>query len=93
MMQPVYWGFLDSGLGWLENNIEASLNLAYCLDEMDQKIPHFEALFASFLYLAHGQRCAAKLAGYFYPRQQYARALFSGMSRHFAAGRKITMVF
>ena len=72
----IFQGFLDSGLGWLENNIEASLNLAYCLDEMDQKNSALQALFASFLYAEPRAEVCCEIGRIFLSRQQYARSIF-----------------
>ena len=88
----IFRDFLEEGQGWIENKIEACLNLASAWMRWGKRILHFNRYFPVFTMRLPGQKSAAKSAGYFYPGSN-TRSLFFGMNRRFAAGRKKTRVF
>lgn len=68
--------FLDSGAGWMEDNIAACRELASCLLALGEPDRALRAMYRSFCYdLPRAETCCQ--IGYFYKEQaQYARAAF-----------------
>ena len=67
--------FLE-GDGWVENKIEACLNLAECLGRMGRRKEGVQALFRSFLYdQPRGEACF-ELGRYFQEEKKWEQAVF-----------------
>ncbi len=69
-------GFLDSGMGWVENNIDACADLSNCYAEIGDHDAALQALFLSFAYAAPRAEICCKIGGHFMERQQYHIAIF-----------------
>lgn len=72
----VFQGFLDSGRGWVENNIEACLNLAACLERLGRSGEAFSALLRSFRFGEPRAEVCCELGHFFFRRGEYAPARF-----------------
>lgn len=67
--------FLE-GNGWVENKIEACLNLARCYQKLGRHQDRVNALFKSFLYAAPRGEACFELGRYFQEREQWKEAVF-----------------
>lgn len=72
----IFRDFLEGGLGWIENKIEACLNLAYCLDALGKKDSALQSLFSSFHYAAPRAEICCEIGRIFLSREQYSLAVF-----------------
>lgn len=72
----VFQKFLDSGRGWVENNIEACLNLAACLQRLGQSEEAFSALLRSLRFGEPRAEVCCELGHFFFRREEYAPARF-----------------
>lgn len=72
----VYESFLDSGLGWLENNIDACRYLSYCYYSLN--LPHkaLKSLFASFSYDLPRAEVCCDLGKHYMNRKDYPKAAY-----------------
>lgn len=68
--------FLTSKKGWIENNIEACLNLAKCYKEIKNKDKFLESLFRSFKYDIPRAEICCEIGKYFSNENQYEIAIF-----------------
>ncbi|MCI8950593.1 MAG: glycosyltransferase [Lachnospiraceae bacterium] len=72
---PVLEQFLE-GNGWVENKIEACLNLARCFRALGRKQDGINALVKSFLYAAPRGEACFELGRYFQEQEQWREAVF-----------------
>ena len=72
----IFRDFLEEGQGWIENKIEACLNLAYCLDALGKKDSALQSLFSSFHYAAPRAEICCEIGRIFLSREQYSLAVF-----------------
>lgn len=68
--------FLESGLGWREDNIAACGELARCLLELGRREEAFLALARSFLYDVPRAELCCQIGYFFKEQREYARAAF-----------------
>ena len=68
--------FLDSGVGWMENQIEACRQLAYCYYRLDMEKEALQALFRSFVYDTPRAEICCDIGRHFFDRQQMQLAIF-----------------
>lgn len=68
--------FLDSGRGWVENEIEACLNLSACLLRLGRSEDAFTALVRSFRFGMPRAEICCELGRFFSDRGDYATARF-----------------
>jgi len=66
--RETYGRFLDTGRGWVEDNIQASLKLADCCRRLNDEQTEFQALCRSFLYDRPRGECCYLLGEYFLNR-------------------------
>lgn len=69
-------GFLDSGRGWVENNISACQDLAVCYQATAEPEKALAALCRSFRYDAPRAEVLCAIGQYFLDRAQYPSAVF-----------------
>lgn len=74
--EAAFAGFLASGEGWVENNIEASRFLAYCAYALDRPEAALRALLGSFVYDDPRAETCCDLGRHFLDRGAYRRAAF-----------------
>lgn len=67
--------FLDTGLGWIEDNISACYLLAICYDFSNNKGMIFKSLLRSFEYDAPRAEICCKLGDYYFDSMEYERAI------------------
>ncbi len=71
-----YNRFLDTGLGWMEDNIQACLKLADCYQQLNDSSMVFHSLCRTFLYdRPRGESCY-RLGEYFLQRNQIDQAIY-----------------
>ena len=68
--------FLNEKQGWIENNIEACLNMAKCYRQLDSKEEALSCLFRSFIYDIPRAEICCEIGKYFFQEQQYKKATF-----------------
>lgn len=68
--------FLDSGNGWIENNIEACKILSFCYSETAQIDNALKALFRSFIYASPRAEICCQIGNQFMQTEQYENAIF-----------------
>lgn len=68
--------FLDSGNGWIENNIEACKILSFCYSETAQTDNALKALFRSFIYASPRAEICCQIGNQFMQTEQYENAIF-----------------
>lgn len=68
--------FLDTKEGWIENNIEACLNIAKCYQALDAKENILPSLFRSFQYDVPRAEICCEIGKYFVIEKQYSNAVF-----------------
>lgn len=74
--ERVFSAFLDSGLGWVENQLDACRHLAYCRYAQGRERGALEALLNSFIYdLPRAETCC-DIARHFFDRELYERAAY-----------------
>lgn len=71
----VFEEFLDSGRGWIENNIEACRVLAQCHQALRQPGHALQALLRSFTYDAPRAELCCELGYHFFLKQHYDAAI------------------
>lgn len=73
----IYYGkFLDTGLGWIEDQIAACQKIADCEAASSRSEQEARALFRSFLYDLPRAEVCCRLGGYFADREDYRKAVF-----------------
>lgn len=72
----VYEAFLDSGLGWVENNIDACRYLSYCYYSLELPQKALQSLFTSFCYDLPRAEICCDLGKHYIDRNDYARAAY-----------------
>lgn len=68
--------FLDSGLGWVEDNVSACGELAKCYSMTGDKKKEFAAMTESFLYDTPRAELCCQLGYYFKEQEDYRKAAF-----------------
>ncbi len=68
--------FLDSGNGWVENNISASADLATCYKSINNDFMEITSLLRSFIYDVPRAEICCDIGKYFLERQKYEMAIF-----------------
>ncbi len=68
--------FLEEGRGWLENNIEACRQCAYCWYALGQEDRALEALFSSFVYDTPRAETCCDIGRHFFDRELWDRAAY-----------------
>lgn len=68
--------FLDGGGGWVENEISACKDLAYCYTRLGDGAAALQSLLRSFTYDAPRAELCCELGGYFMDRGEYRTAAF-----------------
>lgn len=68
--------FLDSGKGWIENNIDACRILAYCYYQQNEEEKALLALLRSLSYDAPRAELSCDIGKHFFDRGQYTLAVF-----------------
>ncbi|OUM96299.1 MAG: glycosyl transferase [Thermobacillus sp. ZCTH02-B1] len=71
-----YERFLDTGQGWVEDNIQACLKLAECRRQLGDEQREYQALCRSFLYDRPRGECCYLLGEYFLRRDRVDQAVF-----------------
>nr|WP_307416086.1 glycosyltransferase [Paenibacillus sp. W2I17] len=71
-----YEKFLDTGLGWVEDQIAACQKIADCEAALEHPEQEVTALFRSFAYDLPRAEICCRLGGYFADREDYRKALF-----------------
>ncbi|WP_340014480.1 glycosyltransferase [Paenibacillus sp. FSL K6-1318] len=71
-----YEKFLDTGLGWVEDQIAACQKIADCEAARERPEQEVTALFRSFAYDLPRAEICCRLGGYFADREDYRKALF-----------------
>jgi len=71
-----YERFLDTGRGWVEDNIQACLKLADCWRQLNDERMEFQALCRTFLYDRPRGECCYRLGEYFLNRGRVDQAVF-----------------
>jgi len=71
-----YERFLDTGRGWVEDNIQACLKLADCYRQRKDDRKEFQALCRSFLHDRPRGECCYRLGEYFLDRGKVDQAIF-----------------
>lgn len=72
----IFQTFLDDGLGWIENNIDACRQLAVCLRALGDKPGALRALLRSFEYDAPRAELCCDIGAHFLEQQAYTQAIF-----------------
>ena len=72
----VFCEFLDTGKGWVENNINACLDLSQCYQRLGQKKKVLESLFHSFVFDQPRAEICCEIGSYFLQEQQYQQAIY-----------------
>lgn len=68
--------FLTEGKGWVEDNINACILLAFCFDRLEKPEQSLRALLRSFEYDAPRAQACCKLGYYYKNKADFKRALF-----------------
>ncbi len=68
--------FLDIGMGWIENNIEACRFLAYCFYSLGEPDKALESLLRSFKYDLPRAEVCCDIGKHFFEREFYKIAVF-----------------
>lgn len=71
-----YEKFLDTGLGWVEDQIAACQKIADCEAALKRPEQEVTALFRSFVYDLPRAEICCRLGGYFADREDYRKAIF-----------------
>lgn len=69
-------GFLERGQGWLENNIEACRQCAYCWYALGREDRALRALFLSFTYDTPRAELCCDIGRHFFDRELWDRAAY-----------------
>lgn len=72
----VFEGFLDSGMGWTENVIDACAQCAYCYYNMERGEDALRSLLRSFVYDLPRAELCCDIGRHFFDRKQYHRAIY-----------------
>lgn len=68
--------FLDTNLGWVEDNISACLNLSICYLNIDNKKNSLTSLLKSFEYDTPRAEICCQLGYYYFNDNEYKKAIF-----------------
>lgn len=68
--------FINSGLGWIENNINACQDLANCYFALKNTNLGLQSLFRSFEFDAPRAEICCDIGSYFISREEYNKAVF-----------------
>lgn len=68
--------FLDSGEGWVENNIEACRSLSLCLKHLGKNEESFLALVRSFRYGEPRAEICCDIGGFFFSKENFSTAAY-----------------
>lgn len=68
--------FLDDGQGWVEDNITACIQMAFCYEKLEQPRRSLRALLRSFEYDTPRAKACCKLGYHYKAKADYPRALF-----------------
>lgn len=71
-----YQKFLETGQGWVEDNISACGKLADCYQKLDNIDKQLEYTFKSFIYAAPRAEFCCRLGFYFLGAKQYEQGVF-----------------
>ena len=71
-----FTAFLDEGRGWVENNISACKELAYCQAHLGDAAAALGTLFRSFAYDAPRAEICCEIGRHFFDLGQYGTAVF-----------------
>ena len=72
----VFRNFLDSGKGWVENNINACLDLSQCYQRLGQKQKALESLFYSFIFDRPRAEICCEIGACFLREERYQQAIY-----------------
>ncbi|AFM39682.1 glycosyl transferase [Desulfosporosinus acidiphilus SJ4] len=72
----VYQDFLETGQGWLEDNLSACGKLAECFEKLGQKDKELEYLMKSFEYAIPRAEFCCRLGFYFLEAKKYEQGAF-----------------
>lgn len=72
----VFEAFLNSGQGWIENQLEACRNLAQCYFRLGKPEQAFSALLRSLRYAPPRAELCCELGKFFFDRADYKTAVF-----------------
>ncbi|MCM3786333.1 glycosyltransferase family 2 protein [Neobacillus mesonae] len=70
-----YTRFLDSGNGWVEDNLSACLRLAECEGKLGNKTQELAALLRSFAYAVPRAEACCRVGAYFAERMEWDKAI------------------
>lgn len=68
--------FLEEGKGWIENNISACKDLAFCYYAVQKESDAINSLFRTFIYDTPRAEICCDIGKHFLDRQQYKTAVF-----------------
>ncbi len=71
-----FTAFLDSGLGWVEDNINACSELGKCYLEINQSVKALESYFRSFAYDKPRAELCCQIGYYYQNKEDYKSAAF-----------------
>ena len=72
----VFERFLSEGRGWVENNIDACCQCAYCHEQLDHPEAALAVLFRSFSYDRPWAEVCCELGRWFFQRERYGQAAY-----------------
>lgn len=72
----VYQEFLNTGQGWVEDNLSACAKLAECYKRLGEKDKELECILKSFAYAAPRAEGCCRLGFYFLSEKQYEKSIF-----------------
>ena len=72
----VFERFLDEGRGWLENNIDACCQCAYCYERIEQPEKALQSLLRSFTYDRPRAEVCCELGRWFFQRENMSLAAY-----------------
>lgn len=70
-----YTRFLDSGHGWIEDNLSACMKLAECMGRLGMKEQELAALFRSFTYEIPRAEACCRIGAWFAERMEWNKAI------------------
>ena len=74
--QKIFQAFLDSGAGWLENEIDACRQMAYCRYALGNEAGALRALLQSLELDVPRAEVCCDIGKHFFDRDQYTQAIF-----------------
>jgi len=72
----VFERFLEEGLGWVENNIDACCHCAYCHKELEHEQLALAALFRTFAYDRPRAEVCCEIGRWFFQKEQLWQAAY-----------------